>query len=1051
MRKISAILLILSISIIPVIAQDFFFENFSTSHGLAGSKVYTIEEDKDHFVWVGTEYGISRFDGTRFLTYTSEDGLAEGGVKCIVEDKLGQIIFGHYDGNISILNSGSFLRIDTLNIQGDVRRIYEDGSVLWIATDGSGLLKINSTDSGWDWNNPVQFMGKEGLSDRVFDIYKLKSGTLLFISDAAVKYYDEENNSFKVFKQGVIPAYFQVTSLLESSNGYLFLGTHNGGIYRIDLETDKLKYFDEKNGLSHNFITAIEEDKNGLIWVGTFGGGMNIIKDDQIIQVGLDQGIDDEFIQSVKVSSEGMVLIGSNSNGLQVFKGFQFSSTKSFSDEKLRINDITKIGSVYYGVSNTGIIQFDLISDIPLKASNFQLIEQEQNFNFIKKGAKGRLWVVSEFEGVFSFDIKSEKLSRIQSLGAYLFTNKITSFDVDSNGDLWIGTINGLLYYDNKKDEVELLSQENNLISRSISAVYNKNDTIYIGFQETKNGINYIVDKRVFRIRIPYVITPTSFLKRNTELWIGTLNHGVFILENDSLIRRVNSKNGLLNDHVQFLEEDLDGSVWIGNNKGLNAIRDFESYWVENYDSEQGVLNEQILRNSSFIDDENRLWTATSSDMIVNLIDYRPKNLLPSKPVIESVQINEDKVNVSALTELKFSENDFIIKVASPNLYAPRKTVFYYKIDGYNSNWVSLNTEQEISLMNLNPGNYSMHLKSIGFDGSEQIVEQPLNWTIKPPWYLSPWFLALAFITILVLNRIYIQIRERNLKREKELLEGKVKERTRLIVLKNNQLAQKNKDITDSLQYASRIQHAVLPSTEILSPYGFVYFRPKDIVSGDFYFISRQENSIYVCAADCTGHGVPGALLSIMGRNIMELIISSNPDIMPGKFLDMLNTQVAETLQKDANQAINDGMDLALVKVNFNEKKVYYAGAYNPLYLVRKNEIIELKADRFSIGSQKIMPGLNYTTKELDFEEKDRIYLCSDGLPDQFGGKLGKKMKTSGLKKFLLSIQDSDIGVQSSMINDYKMNWQGEEDQVDDILLIGFEISKLILKKTIHD
>lgn len=1049
MKKLSFSLFLVFITFFPAGAQDFFFQNYSTSQGLAGSKVYCIEEDSQHFIWLGTEYGVSRFDGSSFISYTTEEGLSEGGVKCMIEDQFGQLIFGHYEGGISILKDGLVSSLDSLNIKGDIHDLFIDGDILWIATYGSGVFKVSEKNGEWDWYHASQYMGKEGLSDRVFDVLKLSSGEVLFVTDPALKYLDTETEDFKFYKQGVIPAYFQVTSLQESDKGFLYLGTFNGGVYRLNLKNDAITFFDEKKGLSHNFITSVQEDKDGLIWVGTFGGGVNIIKNDEIITVDLNQGILDDFIQAIMVNKEGMVLIATNSNGLQIFKGFQFGSTRKFGDESFSISALTKINSDYYGVTSTGILKFNLNEKAPLAYDQLELFETEQNFKFIKKDKNGLLWLASEFEGVFSFNPQNGELIKIKSLTAYLYiNNKITSFEIDDNGNLWIGTINGLLYYNKLTEEVQLLSQEDDLISRDISVVYNLNDTIFVGFRDNRGGINYIIDKQVYRVRIPYVITPTSFLKKGSELWIGTMNHGVFVLENDSIKYRVNSKNGLINDHVQFVQKDLEGGIWIGNNQGINAIRNFESRWVEQYDNEQGVLNEQILRNSTFVDEKNRMWIATSTDMILNNISNRPKSISPSQPLIESIYINDEKVINHELDKLNHTKNDIVFKIASPNLYAPKKTIYHYKIEGYNENWIKLNEEQDINLINLGSGSYSLKLKAIGFDGTELSIDEPLEWTIKPPWYFSIWFIGSVVILIIIVIRVYIHIRERNLKREKEILEERVKERTRLIVLKNKQLAQKNKDVTDSIHYASRIQKAVLPRTTLLDPYGFIYFRPKDIVSGDFYFISYQDDTIYICAADCTGHGVPGALLSIMGRNIMDRIISSFPDILPGEFLDKLNRQVARTLQNDENQTINDGMDLALVKVNISERKLYYAGAYNPLYLIRNGELQEFKADRFSIGSQKIMPGLNYTTKEIDIELKDRIYLFSDGLPDQFGGKKGKKLKTSGLKKYLLSIQDIDVQKQLVKISDHKIDWQGEEEQVDDILLIGFEIDKGILKNS---
>jgi serine phosphatase RsbU (regulator of sigma subunit) len=436
--------------------------------------------------------------------------------------------------------------------------------------------------------------------------------------------------------------------------------------------------------------------------------------------------------------------------------------------------------------------------------------------------------------------------------------------------------------------------------------------------------------------------------------------------------------------------------------------------------------------------------------VVLNYIDKVPKYRGVAPPMIMEILVNGKPIDRSGEMDLNHNQNEIQFSIAAVELYAPERMKFSYKVDGLNPRWQTTGSDQKINLFSLQPNDYKLHIKATDYRGSSPELKVPLKWIINPPWYKSKWTYISAVVLVMLIFYGYVKFRERNLKIEKKILEEKVEERTHEVVVKNNQLEQKNKDITDSLHYASRIQQAVLHATRILEPYGFIYYRPKDIVSGDFYFIAREKSSIYICAADCTGHGVPGALLSIMGVNMMDRILANNPGILPDVFLNILNAEVAKTLRHDEIQGVNDGMDMALIKIDCSENKLYYAGAYNALYIVKNGELSEYKANRFSIGSQRVQKDLVYEKQSIDINWDERIYLFSDGLADQFGGERLKKLKSSGLKKLLLNIQKYDITEQRDEISKFMRNWRGMEEQIDDILLIGLELTKELKNFKLH-
>jgi PAS domain S-box-containing protein len=257
------------------------------------------------------------------------------------------------------------------------------------------------------------------------------------------------------------------------------------------------------------------------------------------------------------------------------------------------------------------------------------------------------------------------------------------------------------------------------------------------------------------------------------------------------------------------------------------------------------------------------------------------------------------------------------------------------------------------------------------------------------------------------------------------------------------EIEQKNKDITDSINYAKRIQSAILPYKEDLKkncPQSFVLFEPKDIVSGDFYWFTNAGDWLFVAAADCTGHGVPGALMSMIGSNILNEIIKDSSIRKSSLILEQLDKRVLETLKRSGEEVVHDGMDIAFCAINVKEKILEYAGANRPLVLIRNNVVIELKPDKLSIGGYSHAEKV-FKDTSMQLLEGDTIYLFTDGYADQFGGNYNKKFKYKNLLALLLSIHKEDLKEQKKLLKDAMSAWKGQNEQVDDILVMGLRIS----------
>lgn len=286
---------------------------------------------------------------------------------------------------------------------------------------------------------------------------------------------------------------------------------------------------------------------------------------------------------------------------------------------------------------------------------------------------------------------------------------------------------------------------------------------------------------------------------------------------------------------------------------------------------------------------------------------------------------------------------------------------------------------------------------------------------------------------------------DRNLlERALEISSSELSDANRKLQSVNKSIDEKNKDLIASIEYARLIQDAIFPSAHSIKsilPNSFLLYKPKEIVSGDFLWLEKVGDKIFIAAVDCTGHGVPGAFMSIVGHNLLNETVLEHKIHTPSEILNKLNEGIQHTLKETvANHLVRDGMDIALCCIHPKLQIVEFAGAYNPLYLVRDGFLREFKADKFPIGMSWNGNAKSFQNSTIEYMPGDMIYLFTDGYADQFGGPNGKKFKYERFQSLLRTISTMPIYEQREILNSEFINWKEDLVQIDDVMVVGIRL-----------
>lgn len=400
--------------------------------------------------------------------------------------------------------------------------------------------------------------------------------------------------------------------------------------------------------------------------------------------------------------------------------------------------------------------------------------------------------------------------------------------------------------------------------------------------------------------------------------------------------------------------------------------------------------------------------------------------------------------HASRIESLTYKQNSFRVTFHAQSFSARDHMEYRTRLEGFSDDWSEWSNQYYKDFQKIPEGTYVLKIQARnGFGIESEVLAYEI--TILPPWYRTAWAYTLYIIALIILIYLIVQLSTKRVKRQNQRLETIVQERTSEIAEQNKQLeqqkeeiTQKTTDILDSIQYAKRIQSTILPAESRLAELfeeHFVFYRPKDIVSGDFYWAREVHGKAIFAAVDCTGHGVPGSLVSIVGNNGLLRAVNEFRLTEPHEILDRLREIVVGAFRSEGQLDVKDGMDIALCSIDYETGILKYAGANNECVIIRGKEIFELKPDKQPIG--QFVDDRPFTQKEFQLEDGDCIYLYTDGYVDQFGGEKIKKFKSRPFKTMLAGLTHLPMDQQLDAVQKAFDNWKGDIEQVDDVCVFA--------------
>ncbi len=456
------------------------------------------------------------------------------------------------------------------------------------------------------------------------------------------------------------------------------------------------------------------------------------------------------------------------------------------------------------------------------------------------------------------------------------------------------------------------------------------------------------------------------------------------------------------------------------------------------------------------IEDEGMYVGGSNGLALVDLL-----SLLNSDSVVRNVHVNIRKINYNDSLSvgtygqfesllIPYDRNNISFEIASSTVHNNTKSLYSWRLVGDDDNWSDWSSNTKLDFKNMLEGDYRLEVKAKDAFGNVSEVKT-FSFTIETPWYRTLWAYILYFLLFVVVVYLAIVLGRARLKAQNQRLEETVAERTEEIRHKNAalehsymEIAEQKQEITDSINYAQRIQQAILPLEENIEQYiseYFVLFQPKDIVSGDFYwFANTNGRSIFVCA-DCTGHGVPGAFMSMIGSDKLNQAILEGQLTNPADILSFVNVGIKRALRQneEAENASRDGMDATIVSIDKQNMNLQVSGAHNSLVLIRDGELLEFKTTKVAVAGFTPEDQV-YDLTEYDLKEGDCLYMTTDGYVDQFGGPKGKKLKSAVYKRMLLDIWQKPMDEQRAYLTNYMKDWMGDHEQIDDICVVGIRV-----------
>ncbi len=893
-----------------------------------------------------------------------------------------------------------------------------------------------------------------------------------------------------------------VSDGIRISDNRIALATLTGGCLIIDTKSNETNFIlNYQSGLPDDEIYAIASDKGNGLWLTHEFGATRIDLNLPVRQYNSFPGLEGNLSEVIQF--KGKIYVSTSEGVFYLEKVRNYSQTMiTVEKSQIKTQDQIKIES--NNDAETGLVKNGHTKQVNGSANNKEkkgffarLFNKKDNSKEEDKSKANEKPEIIEPNLIYSPTPSRQKytrksIRRLESI-SYKFS-KVANLNakckqlISFKGRLLVASNIGLFQIVNYKSEFIIGNAYINSIYPSISYP----DRLYVGTHTGLKTVDFIDESVIVNHNYLPLESPVySILENNNSLWLGSdtkailtipakvkpavqkeyeisslYSENVFVKDiagestffTSSGIFRFNDEedkiermNSPLFNNMEFIRYIFprDGSIWV-NDRGtwitLNQKDEIES---------RQVTYLRLFENIRYLkSDENKnLWVIDGLNHISQILytDSLPQKESANVYIENIINKNGERLSLNNLN-LEKEELPLRVSILTPFYLRPELVDHQYYIENFDQDWRSWTDDRYIEIPYLPPGDYKLHIRARNVLGkiSSAVVTDFYIKEPKPAFTDSIWFYILIAFGILGFLYLIVILRERKLLSDKKILESKVLERTEEIARQKgeiekqkDEISHQKQEMTDSIAYGKRIQSAILPPKDTLReimPEFFIYYKPRDIVSGDFYWVSEKDNKVIIAVADCTGHGVPGAFMSILGNSLLDEIRNNYKITTASTILNRLRRNLKVALhQTGRDYETKDGMDMSLCIFDKKSYLLQFAGAYNPLYIIRDGELRIINGDKMPIGIhyQKETP---FTNHKIRLKSQDSIYLFTDGYTDQFGGPEDKKYKIIRFRNLLLKIHRKLMHQQKKIIARELNEWMGNNDQVDDILIMGLRV-----------
>lgn len=1039
------LLAILSLfSSLTLFSQAYQFKTYSIDNGISQPYIYTINQDKNGYLWIGTGEGLCKFDGISFKSFYTTDGIAENFVTASYKDANRNLWLGFNQGSLTFYDGKSFKSINTSGFtKSPVTAIVtDDKGNAWCATQNDGIFRVSK-------NFEVSVFKIEFDRENIYSMVFSGSNRLIVGTASGLKLYELSGSDQKpkfIRTISCIPE-TQIHCIVRKKNSTsLWIGTEDQGLFLLTPVSNnqfKASPVGTDAGIQLPNIQDVYEDAQSNLWVATFGNGLVKLylsaglKYAESLHLSDDNGLGNKFIKSIYADHEGNLWVGTYGTGIVHITDNYFTfyrhTTTDYSNNvcSMLITDQKK----WFGLDD-GLLKIDLNTREKWMFYSAANGFVNDRITALYQPDSTHLYIGTDKSGVFLMDIKTSKFRKI-SLHEDELCNSVNCMTGVGN-ILWVATKNGVFRVDDERKITTHFTTENGLPHNNINYIYyDKKDTIWVGthsnFLSSISTVNdNVTNRKIYDASD--LLTITGIIRDiRGDIWLSTFGNGVFRI-NEKIVRYTTDK-GLLSNYCYGLTDDGSGNVWIGHRAGLSRIKT-QKNTIDIFNKSEGITGD-CNYNGFVKDQDGNAWFGTTDGAVRFDPHKDKKNIIPPIVNISTIKMNDKDLPFAKDIVLPYDSYKLRVDFIGISFKANSNILYQYKLEGYDADWSDKTKNTYVQYGKLQDGEYTFMLKAFNNDGIGNAVPVSIRIVIEPPFWKRWWFIVFVIAAIFYCIYFYIKVRERSHRRFQAQLQKSLNEKTREVIAQKEEIEKKNKDITDSIRYAKRIQDALLPELKKLNeilPQSFIFFQPRDIVSGDFYWYEKYGDKLIIACADATGHGVPGAFMSMIGSTLLKDVTARKGVTSPAFALALVDEEIKMLLKQHEGEhdQTQDSIDLVICELDVKTNFVRICSTKRPVFIVNNGELKLIKKES---GTEQ-----QYETVDLQLQKGDSIYMFTDGYPDQFGGEKGKKVKTANMKVMLEQIHSLPIDKQKMIVDRYFNRWKEGYEQVDDVLFIGIRL-----------